>query len=366
MNGWKTLLATQQGLRTETLDQYYLLHAINQCAVVLGIQPVQGVTLRSDVLGQTVFSALEKNVVAGGGRPRSEDERRRFMQEVINIVDRTANAAAVYGDVALDTKLTKSQKASKVVDSLGGVPAIIGYVATVGLTAEKVLGKRADDKLSGRMYETMNETMIDGTKAPFAPRFAKVSDVEVSFQSLWTAYRDMKDREDKSIKFLKERLLLPRELGQPAGPTGQVVPISRLNNLMTTAILPRGLPADINLFEQSADDVQKNPLLRALIVWTQIIYRAFDNFITSSPVGQELVATDLDPRIQARLNNAIAEVNKTPKIMSGSKQTQDKKSDLLDVCNRLSEIFQQESIATRFLLQEFIKSSVPNPPKQSV
>ena len=352
MNGWTTLLATQEGLRVDTIDQYYALQAMNQCAVVLGIQPVQGVTLRTDVLGQTVFSALEKNVVSGGGRQRSEDEQRKFMQTVINIVDRTANAAATYGEVAIDTKLTKSQKAAKLLDSMGGAPAIVGYVATLGLTADKLLGKRENERLSARIYEAMSKD-IDGETHKLKPLNDKLATIEETFDKLWADYQSMKKREKEAIRFLNEHLLLPRRPEQPEGRPS----IDVLQKLINDKQLPDDFKQEFATFGKTAAEVRANPLLRALIIWTQIIQRTFANYI--GPASQQNVALSpaaLEEQIQARLQPAITQVQK-----QNSKQQfgQVKSQENLATCNQLSEMLQQISVATRLLLQEFLKLSQP-------
>ena len=342
MDGWTALLLTQEDLRSTTIDQYFTLQAINQCAIALGAAPVSGVTLHTDVLGQTVFSALGKNVVAGAGpgrRRRSEEEQRKFMQTIIGIVDRTANVAANMVEVSSNEKLTKGEKAEKYLSYLGGPLGVIG----IGSSIYRFVGTQKESSFLEHVYEWLKALPID-------VKSNKVDDVKRSLETLGVKYKSMEKNQTEAIEFLNKHLLVNSETFQRA---------------IQGDVYDGPVPNLLSAISDSKFDWKNNKLGRALFLWTQTVLGAFIRLTgPSTKIEWPMNANVLNERVQEKLTPLLQEFDKKfafkaeqaaqvapAKVGAGG--------DVSEVCGRITEAFRRDSVATRLLLEALLV--VPRP-----
>lgn len=339
MDGWTALLLTQEDLRSTTIDQYFTLQAINQCAIALGAAPVNGVTLHTDVLGQTVFSALGKNVVAGAGpgrRRRSEEEQRKFMQTIISIVDRTANVAANMVEVSSNEKLTKGEKAEKYLSYLGGPFGVIGIASGV----YKFVGTRKESSFLEYVYDWLKTLSIE-------VKSGKTDDVKRSLDTLKTKYQSMEKNQTEAIEFLNKHLLVNSESFQGA---------------LQGDVYNGPVPSLLNAIDDGKFDWKNNKLGRALFLWTQTVLGAFSHLVEQSEkIKWPMDANVLNARIQEKLTPLLQEFDKkfAFKADQNAKAKASAGGDVSEVCGRITEAFRRDSVATRLLLEALLV--VPRP-----
>jgi hypothetical protein len=342
MDGWTALLLTQEDLRSTTIDQYFTLQAINQCAIALGAAPVSGVTLHTDVLGQTVFSALGKNVVAGAGpgrRRRSEEEQRKFMQTIIGIVDRTANVAANMVEVSSNEKLTKGEKTEKILSYIGGPFGALSIAAGV----YRFVGTQKESSFLKYVHDWLKALPID-------VKSNKVDDVKRSLDAVQTKYKSMEKNQTEAIEFLNKHLLVDSQTFQRA---------------IQGDDYKEAVPVLLSAIDNDNFDWTDNKLGRALFIWTQTVLGAFEHLVEpSKKIEWPIDANVLNARVQEKLTPLLQEFDKKfafkatqaaqvapAKVGAGG--------DVSEVCGRITEAFRRDSVATRLLLEALLV--VPQP-----
>jgi hypothetical protein len=348
MDGWTALIAAQQGLRTDTIEQYYKLNAMNQCAMAFGLQPVNGVTLSSDVLGQLVFSALGRSVAGG---KRSRDAQLRHEEQIVDIVDRGTHTLQKYGPILRDTKLSTGEKIEKGFDNLveekGGVGgAILAGVSALGLAG--ATAQKAWANYNGVLLTAIVDIFREDEDAnEFKPEKNNES-VKQKIRELLAAYKEIKKDKDTAIKYLKGNILIPAD------------ELTNLINSQTYDTIPEQIR---NKYGDLAPNGTQFPLYRALFLWINTTVCAFKQFMkepcevkqAEGEVKQDLAR--LQPEIQrllTYLHKSKISVQKSAVIGS---TPQDTYTDL-GVCQKYAEIFRKDSIATRELLQEMLKTAV--------
>jgi hypothetical protein len=345
MDGWTSLLLTQADLRTTVIDQYFTVQALNQCAIALGTEPVRGVTLHTDVLGQTVFSALGENVVAGAGpgrRRRSEEEQRKFMQTIIGIVDRTANVAANLADVSSNEKLTKGERTQMYLSQLGGPVGVVSLVGNIAQGIYTWSGRRADDTLLGYIHGAMEAGIKEESKPLIQFKTKTVDNVKNSFNLLVERYNSMEKNQEEAIKFLKDHLLVPQK---------------QFLDETQDGVYQGNIPDVLQNLNGIQSNWKNNKLYRALFLWTQTVLGAFNQVVNpsdpSNGIESPIDAKKLDARVQARLGPFLNKYEQTlaSKVQNVKSATG---SDVSEVCGRITEAFRRDSVATRLLLEALL------------
>jgi hypothetical protein len=342
MDGWTALIAAQQGLRTDTIEQYYKFNAMNQCALSFGLQPVTGVTLSSDVLGQLVFSALGRSVAGG---KRSRDAQLRHEEQIVDIVDRGTHTLQKYGPILRDTKLSTGEKIEKGFDNLveekggvgGAIVAGVGALGFAGATAQKAWAS-----YNGVLLTAILDIL--GEDPEFKPEKNNAS-VEQKIRELLAAYKEIKKDKARAIQYLQDKILIPP-------------------NDLTNLINSQKFDTIPELIQKKYGDVANGtqfPLYRALVIWINTTICAFAEFMRK-PCEEVKQAEGEDlARLQPEIQKLLTTLHKSKTIAQKStvigSTTQNTYSNL-DVCQKYADIFRKDSIATRELLQEMLKNAV--------
>ena len=357
MDGWTALIAAQQGLREDTLDQYFKLEGMNQCAMMFGLQPVNSVTLTSDVLGQLVFSALGRSVAGG---KRSRDAQLRFNKQMIDIVDRGVDKYATYAPILSDPKLSKGEKAEwlgqRVLDEFGGPSGAVLSAVTL-LSAGNLSSKVFGDLLTN-LHAMLKQS--DDFKPTGTVKNSK--EVEQKVTDLLQAYTEMKQDKAKAIQYLKTKMM-----GCPHA----------VWDLITTEKAGDDKLGVIAYFNVLDDDhkkkeMLKNPLSRAVFIWQETTAHAFDQFINKDckppkepPKELKSISHDLQQQEQRMFNTFLKKIESPKKGQSGIGQSKKPNYDTLEICNQYAEIYRKDSIAMRMLAQEMLIHAATCPAAQA-
>lgn len=341
MDRWTALVTTQKSLRTETLQQYYELEAMNRCAIAFGMPPVQGVTLHTDVLGQLVFSALDRTVAGS----RSAHVRRRQTEEMLHKLESTARIANKWGDRLSDDSLSWGDTLDKLIDDVGGkkelkkkaVDFLLLGGGAAGVYETLTRGKnyvQGTTPTDSHIYDKFNSNQTLKKLGPPVDR--KSEAIVPKFDELVAKYEDMKNQQDEAVKFIAEHAISTEDL---------------YKTLIKSELTPEDIkgidnnPED-DYFGTSKEVVKNNKLLRALLIWIETTLRGFKKILDlPNHDGAEPALEELDARIQGSL----------PTVDIPKANFKLKMSKTSDVCNQYMEIYRRDSLATRFLVQEMLK-----------
>lgn len=334
MDRWTALVTTQKSLRAETLQQYYELEAMNRCAIAFGMPPVQGVTLHTDVLGQLVFSALDRTVAGS----RSAYVRRRQTEEMLDKLESTARIANKWGDRLSDDDLSWGDTMEKLIDDVGGKKELKKKVADfllLGGGAATVAG----------LYESFNQgkNYVQGTTPTdihifekfttlnkYVPTSKKSVDVIPKFDELVSDYNKLIQQQDDAVNFIADHVIFQD-------------PYSALIKKELTDNDKKQFEEmdEHNYFGTSEEIVQNNKLWRALLIWIETTLRGFKAILKlPEHKGAEAKLEELDAKIQG--------------LLPAPSTTKNKPKQLHDVCTQYMEIYRKDSIATRLLVQEML------------
>jgi len=354
MDGWTALVTTQKSLRARVLAQYYELDAKNRCAVAFGMAPVQGVTLHTDVLGQLVFSALDRTVAGS----RSAEARRLETDQLLDSLDSTVRMANKAGNLMYDDKLSLGEKVDTLIDSFGGkrevFQALLG-IAGIGVTgAAGLKGSRAGALSLIKQYCTqppVNEHIYTELKnSDFKPTNNTDSELMKCFDGLLNAYNDMKVRQDEAFNYIASRPV-----------TKDVLLGSLLTNASLTGDQKAFVERNKDLF---GNENVENPLVRAILIWIETTVCGFQQLLKVGGCSNTMQfnLNELDQTIQGMIT--VVAAGNTPAAKAPAIQSvfpQKTKESSMDVCKQLLEIYVNDSIATRFLVQTMIQKCAPAP-----
>ena len=344
------LVTTQKKVRALVLAQYDELEVKNRCAIAFGMAPVQGVSLHSDVLGQLVFSALDRTVAGS----RSADARRAQAEEVFESLYSKLEIADKAGDLLLNDKLSTSDKIKKTVDEFGGKKAAFGYLFNTAAFGYNVLQKRREETKEATATDNY---IVDKLKDEFKPADNKSENTIKSFDLLLNAYKDLKERQGAAIKYIAEHFVVDKVFNE-------LIKDVKLSEEEHQKIL------DNSAFFRTSEE-QNNVLVRSILIWMENTLCAFKSLLKAGgcpkpePEFEADQLTAVDAKIQGLLSAAVpqdVQPDQRPKRQIGRLDKLEQTPASL--CNEFLEIYRKDSLATRFLVQEMLKNCPECPAKK--